>query len=112
MKILLLDIKDLHYLAGLLEGEGNFIWHQTKRDRGRVRIQLGMTDKDVLDRVALIMQSKVTGPYGPYTTQKIPYWYTHCSGEKAVSIMKQLLPLMGSRRSNKIKALLIKWNTR
>lgn len=108
MKILLSE-PDRHWLAGLLEGEGSFVWHQTKRDKGRPRIQLAMTDSDVVERASKIMRSSFTGPYGPYTTQKLPAWYAHCSGELAYTLMKQIYPLLGIRRQGQIKPLMEKY---
>lgn len=100
---------DIAWLAGLLEGEGSFCWHQTQRDKGRPRIQIQMTDKDVLDKAAILLRGKVLGPYGPYTTQKIPSWFLHCSGKHAIFLMEKLLPYMGERRSLKINELIKKY---
>jgi hypothetical protein len=100
---------EIAWLAGILEGEGNFTWHKTVRDKGRPRIQISMGDKDIIERVAKMFGANVCGPYGPYTTQKEPYWYTHCSADKAERWMKEVRPLMGARRQGRIDELLAKW---
>lgn len=97
------------WLIGILEGEGSFVWHQTKRDKGRPRIQIQMTDKDVMEKVAKLLGTHMTGPYGPYTTQKLPAYYVHCSGVKAYENMKTILPFMGKRRTEQIKPLMEKY---
>lgn len=104
MKILLLDI-DLAWLAGLLEGEGSFCWHQTKqRDKhGRPRVQVQMADRDIVERVAKLIGGNFKGPYGPYGVSKLQTWFAHTSGENAYEVMKAVLPYMGERRSAMIK---------
>jgi len=84
---------DLLWLAGLLEGEGTFDAH-----RGRYpRIRLGMTDRDVVGRAASLMgaefRSSLRRPPASAT------WHTEVSGERAVAIMREVLPFMGARRS-------------
>ena len=115
MKILLLD---LYWLAGVLEGEGSFVWHKASRDPfGRPRIQLQMTDKDIMERVCSIMQTKLLGPYYSKQTKKDgsakkETWYTHCSNNLAIDIMETILPIMGERRQSQILPLLNKWRTK
>ena len=48
---------DLTWLAGLLEGEGSFL-KAPPSDPNCPRISLEMTDKDVVERAALLMQGK------------------------------------------------------
>lgn len=111
MKILLLDIS---WLAGLLEGEGSFVWHQASRDKGRPRIQLQMTDKDVMEKACNILMSPLCGPYGSNQTKlgggkKKETYYTACSGQQAAAWMMTLYTLMGERRKQQIEPLLQKW---
>ena len=96
------------WLAGLLEGEGHFSWHRDKAEKGpgRPRIQLQMTDKDIVERVAKLFNANLLGPYGPYTTQKLPSYFTHCSGKVAIDWMKKIQSFMGERRHARIRELL------
>lgn len=104
MKILLLDT-DLYWLAGLLEGEGSFNLHTQKYPR----ISIQMIDKDIIERAANLFQTKCLGPYGPYTTQKLPTYCASVIGDPAGQLMEQLLPLMGLRRKEQITLALNHW---
>lgn len=94
------DREDLIWLAGLLEGEGTFDLH-----RGRYpRIRLGMTDRDIVGRAATLMDSKIRLALHPAPMK--PSWHAEISGERAAAIMRELLPFMGARRSQKIAEIL------
>ncbi len=92
--------RDVIWLAGLLEGEGTFDIHRGKYPRVRV----GMTDRDVVGRVATLIGSKVTARY-----HKAPYqatWHAEVTGDKAQAVMAAILPFMGTRRSGRIATIL------
>lgn len=92
--------QDLVWLAGLLEGEGTFDLH-----RGRYpRVRLAMTDRDVVERAASLMGAscRVTLRVAPYQA----LWNANVHGEKAATLMRCLLPYMGSRRSGRIAQIL------
>lgn len=95
--------EDLVWLAGLLEGEGTF-----DRQKGKYpRIRVGMTDRDVVGRAATLMGCSVRLSLRqyPYT----PMWHAEIQGERAAVLMEMLLPLMGTRRSATIAAILGNW---
>ena len=50
---------DLHWLAGLLEGEGTFMTGPPSAPRAPV-IQFWMTDRDVVERAGAMLDSAVT----------------------------------------------------
>lgn len=94
------DRDDVLWLAGLLEGEGAFDAH-----RGRYpRIRLAMTDRDVVGRAASLMDARIRLSLREAPAQ--PTWHAEISGGRAASIMRQILPYMGSRRSGKIAEIL------
>lgn len=94
------DRDDLIWLAGLLEGEGAFDLH-----RGRYpRIRVGMTDRDVVGRAATLLGAKVRLSLRAAPAQAT--WHAEISGVQAASVMEQILPYMGSRRSGKIATVL------
>jgi hypothetical protein len=89
---------EVAWMAGLLEGEGYFARHQ-----GLPRIQLQMTDFDIIERAKEITGgcgsiSKATDPRGGRKQAK--RW--ELTGERAAILMERILPHMGSRRAEKI----------
>lgn len=94
------------WLAGLLEGEGWFGRHKKNRC---VQIRIAMTDEDVIRKAASIMGSivksyvpKSKNPSKSYRTA----WTAYAGGDRAVSVMKAILPFMGQRRKERIEFLL------
>jgi len=92
---------DIIWLAGIIEGEGCF------SDVYPI-IQLQMTDKDVVERVASLFdrplrawQSKTTGLKRVYIC--------NVSGTDAISWMMTLYSEMGTRRRGQIKEAINKW---
>jgi hypothetical protein len=106
---------DLHWFAGLMEGEGSFgIWRHCMRHRRLPqtyrypRLQLMMTDKDVVARAADLLGVKMQGPYGPYAQiGKLPVYRVACSGRRAVKIMQRLRPHMSKRRRAQIDRAIV-----
>lgn len=96
----MMDRDDLVWLAGLLEGEGTFDLHNHRYPR----IRLSMTDRDVVGRAATLMGAKVRLSLKPAPNKA--QWNAEVSGEKADALMRDLLPLMGARRSSKIADVL------
>src|SRR5205807_7307521 len=98
-------MNDVHWLAGLLEGEGSFVvrhtWHPRKPIQYHSpRIQVSMLDGDVIKRVAKILGTNSTiGTKCPGGRTTVAY----ANGDLAVSWMMTLYPLMGMRRRAKIQ---------
>lgn len=95
------DSRSIAWLAGILEGEGSFA-------RGSyARIDLAMTDLDVVRRAADIMG--VDRVYEePIPGQKTRYRFG-VYGRPAAAWMMTLWPLMGGRRRERIAEQLLKW---
>ena len=94
----------LGWLAGLLEGDGSFT-----NDGIGPRIQVRMTDKDTVARVAKFLNSSVLGPYDNNQDDKHerrPVYMCFISGDKARSAMQFLKFHMSARRQNQIDNLL------
>ena len=91
------------WLAGLLEGEGCFTYQCSPT------IRVGMTDKDVVQRIAALFGRHVRGPY-KYRDNMKPVYYTEVNGAVAVDWMQTILGFMGKRRSVKIREVLKKWD--
>lgn len=100
--------KDDYWLAGILEGEGCFVGPAPSK-WNHIAIQLMMTDRDVVERAAVLLGGQVAQLKRRKEHYKDGY---RCiiGGKKAAAIMQKLLPLMGERRSNRIKTLLLKYD--
>ena len=97
--------EDLAWVAGLLEGEGSFMI----RTNGTPKIQCQMTDEDVILKLQAMCGGNVY--FSERTVeQKEKKWKDTWSwiiqGKDASDLMKLLLPLMGERRSQKIRDVL------
>lgn len=100
------SVRDILWLAGLIEGEGCFGIVQGRRPV----VQIKMTDEDVVKRAADILGAPLYGPYELGEGRKRA-WQTSVSGPNAVQWMMTLLALMGSRRRQKIIECLEVWRT-
>jgi hypothetical protein len=107
-----MEEKDLYWLAGFLEGEGNFYFgdnlHKDGHSNKQFCIGAGSTDKDVIERAAKLMGSKVYGPYKKNKGKdKDCYQLRISKREKVLSLCILLYPLMGQRRKQKIDDLFV-----
>lgn len=98
-----IKVKDIYWLAGLLEGEGSFIF-----SNGSPRITMGTVDYDVIARAY-----KILGCTGKIHEQMQPsgkmFYKINIQGPKAIGWMFTLYTIMGKRRRDKISDLLYEW---
>ncbi len=98
---------ELHWLAGILEGEGSFYVGKTPNGAPRIRIQCIMTDEDIIRRM-----HQITGIGNvTFKKQNNPKWAdTWCwsvtYSEDVATLAQTLKPLMGQRRNLQIDKLL------
>jgi len=98
-----MDTNNIHWLAGLLEGEGYF---------GRIHsvvVRLRMTDNDVVAQAAEVMNTKVGGPYKPGAKGKKAIYVAALYGSQAAQWMMTLYSLMGKRNRDRIRRELAFW---
>ena len=101
---------EIAWIAGLFEGEG-CIYRNNKSD---IRLQIYMTDKDVLDEFARITGGKVTGPYLrqptkreletgylPVSPRKEKWSWTEARQDKVNEILTAMWPYLKSRRQSR-----------
>lgn len=100
----MIDPRDIRWLAGLLEGEGCFLYHSSPA------IVLNMKDKDVVERAAVILGNRSVRMKTPPAKPQWNQTYT-CAvyGARAAGWMMTLYGLMGVRRKDKIKEVLARW---
>ncbi len=98
---------DLHWLAGLLEGEGSFLAGPPSAPRSPA-VQVAMVDRDVVARAGGLLAVAVM-----VVPSRREGWRTAYSvrvrGAPAVLWMKRLRPLMGTRRREQIDRAVASW---
>lgn len=94
------DAKTLHWLAGLLEGEGSFVPPPPSAPN-QPAIQIAMTDEDVVARAADLFGVKYHSWQRKNSGHKVSY-QAALRGGRAVEYMQKLYPLMGKRRQEQI----------
>lgn len=121
---LTLTTKEAAWLAGLLEGEGCFTI-QTQKQFGKIEkdrsgdwtqrihirqypmVALGMTDKDVMDSVASLLQTRCRGPYRVKShPDNKPFYQLTLAGTRASELMRTLYPILHNRRRERIDQIL------
>lgn len=105
--------EEIAWLAGLLDGEGSFLLNRSIVG-GKVylypKIVVGMTDLDVIERVADLFGTSVYEP--PKVKDRKRLWRATIQGAGAVSLMRLLRPWMSERRGERIDELIAYWDTR
>ena len=103
----IMDENDLHWLSGLLEGEGSFLKGPPSAPH-QPRVSIAMTDEDIIVRVALLLGVKhhPSGQARCAAKGWTPAFNACLKGSRAVTLMEQLRPLMGKRRQAQIDAAL------
>lgn len=81
---------DLHWLAGILEGDGSFL-------STRPRISFNSIDKDTTQKVSKLCNSKYV--FVPSRNQ----YFVMYERKDTISLMKSLYSLMGNRRKKQLK---------
>jgi len=107
-----LSIVDTAWLAGILEGEGSFIWNNKGGNvYGCPYLRIGMTDEDIVKRVQSMIGGRIRIESARQKGWKDQFRLA-ISGQPAIEVMKKILPFMGERRSIKISQLIDKWESR
>lgn len=107
--------EELAWCAGILEGEGCFSVQHLTSSGGvpyvGISVLCQMTDEDVINRLQVLIggtisthQKKKRSPTG--RLPKLQYRVTVGRRQGCEKLMRDLLPLMGERRSQKIKEVL------
>ena len=101
---------DIHWLAGLMEGEGCFTIQRTGKGYIPLLVVLAMTDIDVVERAAQMIGVRVR--MYQRTSKGKPIYRIQLHGPRAVQWMMTLYGLMGQRRRLRIRELLALWRLR
>lgn len=92
---------EVAWFAGLFEGEGNICCQNGRR----LRMQLGSTDLDVLQKIQAIFGGRIDSKKVAKPHYK-PFWVWEAGQVLTPQLAPLILPFMGSRRTEQItKAL-------
>lgn len=103
-----LSVREIAWVAGLLEGEGCFQNHPTQVTP---RVVLSMSDRDTVEKYATIVGATAKILIRDFTAKKTAFVCT-ISGRLAVGWMMTIFPLMSKRRQGKIKEVVARWRER
>jgi hypothetical protein len=102
-------MNSIAWLAGLLEGEGTFF---TTTNGYSPRVALAMTDRDVVEKAALLMGGVKVYPRKSNNTKHKDQWWCMVTGARAAGVMMTIYSLMGNRRNSKILQVLERWKSK
>jgi hypothetical protein len=89
---------DLHWAAGLFEGEGTVTIAVRNRDETyRIVVSIANTDRQVIDWFQSRWPGYVQGAYGKRPRRK-PAWYWTLIGPRAEAFIRQLRPFLRTER--------------
>jgi hypothetical protein len=101
---------EIHWLVGILEGEGTFLRGAPSRP-GTPIVRVSMTDRDVVDRVARLFERAVVRLRRRKPHHKLPY-ATTIKGAPATRVMYAVRPFLGRTRQLQIDLAISSWQTR
>ena len=92
----------LIFLAGVFEGEGSFgFWGKEFKNNRYFRIQVRMTDEDIVVRFIYFFKLGHVSAYTPKKDHLKKSWKWTVAGDKAMEVMLQLAPFLGIGRQEK-----------
>lgn len=108
-------VNELHWLAGILEGEGSFMYRIPKiRSSGYPVISIQNCDHDVIYRIHKLMKTSGIVTLSPRRTRgnvgkTIVYSTQQSKIKECIGWMMTLYPLMSIRRKKKIREIIELW---
>ena len=93
-------VSEICWLAGLLEGEGNF------HSAHSLMLRCAMTDLDTMERVSEMFKWPLSHTHTPAGK---PYYTIQINGINAYQWMVTIYPIMGKRRQERIREIVREW---
>jgi len=105
-----MELCDLYWLAGILEGEGTFVSGPPSQPNSPIA-RISMTDLDTVTRAAGLLERAVT-PVRARKPHYKPVFNTQIKGAEAVALMMAVGPILGPDRTRQIERVLAGWAPR
>jgi hypothetical protein len=102
-----MDLKDLYWTAGFLEGEGYFCLRGSTKSA--VTLNASQVQRHPLDHLVALWGGKVLGPYQNKNPKSSPYYRWDLSGTNAVALMMTLYSLLSPKRQEAIRSIVAIW---
>jgi hypothetical protein len=101
---------DIAWSAGFFEGEGH-VKAAKRRNDIWFAAEVAQVYRDPLDKLAKLFGGKVYGPYGPYKTNKKPYFMYINYGQTGISMVKLMRPYL-FHKGEQVDAVLLELERR
>jgi len=109
-----INLKELYWAAGFLEGEGSF-HHRNENGKKNYPSQICTSAAQVqlepLERLKRIFGGRIYGPYLGRTKAGEPYFLWSVGGSLAIQIMMTLYSLMSLKRKTQIELCITAWRS-
>jgi hypothetical protein len=102
-----IPLNELYWIAGFLEGEGNF-----SRCGGTIVVSATQVQKEPLDRLHNLLSGNIAQYSHKNRLNCQPFYRWQIYGKKAEELMKAIFPIMSPKRQTKITACLVWYDSR
>ena len=86
------------YIAGLFDGEGSVLITRDKHNYYTLQVQLVLTHKEAIDKLAAMTGGFVCRPTRPSDPNRLPAWRWGLKSRKAAAFLEQVLPYLIVKR--------------
>lgn len=100
-----MDIKELHWAAGFLEGEGCF------HVGGRTSMAAAQVQIEPLQKIQRILGGTINGPYSAKNPNSKPFFSWRLNGVQAIATMLTLFSLLSPKRKAAITRAVQEWKS-
>lgn len=102
-----MDKTEAAWMSGLFEGEGSVVLYKNGTHRKYVRLQLGSTDLDVLQKLQDCAGGSIYGPRQKEKESHKDFWiWIEGKQDRVRALIEVMLPWLGERRRAKIMSVL------
>lgn len=106
-----IDIREIYWAAGFLEGEGSFVVSSALKSH-HLTIEAAQTEIEPLERLRALFGGRICGPYSrtkPDVKRCKPIYHWTISGGRAIEAAYTLYALMSARRKEAIRKMVRYW---
>lgn len=101
-----IDLIDIAWAAGFIEGDGHIGWHDYKNKHGYPVITADQVNLEPLHKLHRIFGGKL---YGPYKTYRQPRGRWEVAGQKSIGIMFTLWSFLSREKQAQVKFAVRNW---